>query len=105
MKKILIVTFAMALISLLVCSPVWARSCQFQMLTEADVDGTHLSPGKYKLILEGEDAEIYRNGHLLVRAKVEVHGLGKGVSAHSIKIVNGQLREIRLKKDCLVFTD
>ena len=105
MKKLLTIAFVFALVSLLFCSPVWARSCNFQMLTEADIDGTHLTSGKYKLILEGEDAEIYRNGHFLVKAKVEVHRLEEGVSAHSIKIVNGQLREIRLKKDCVVFAD
>jgi hypothetical protein len=104
MRKVLLSILVFFLVSLLAISPVWAKSYSFKLHSEASLNGVTLKPGKYKVHLNGDDeAEIFRMGKFMTKAKVELKPLVNGDLPNSTKVKGGQLQEIRLKKQCVVF--
>lgn len=99
--------FAILVASILVIGgmtgPVWASTHSFELLSEATLNGATLAPGTYKMNLNGEEAEIYCKGKLIVKSKFELQPLAEGVQPNTKKIEQGEIREIRLKKEVVVF--
>jgi len=104
MRNVLLSILVFFLVSLLAISPVWAKSYSFKLHSEASLNGVSLEPGSYKVHLNGDDeAEIFKRGKLVAKAKAELKPLVNGDPPNSTKVKGGQLQEIRFKKQCLVF--
>lgn len=91
------------LTTVLTAGSLWAETLNFHLFRDASLNGTHLESGRYKLKLNDGEAEFYRDGRLVVTAKVEVRPLEKGRLANTTKIEGGELREIRLKREAITF--
>ena len=107
MRKLFAATFAIVLVTTLVPGSLWAESGWDFHLNQARVIGnTHivLEPGSYELRLNGSnEAEIYRNKKLIATVAVEVRPLEVNEDAKSILTRSGNIIEIRMKKEVVVF--
>lgn len=105
MRTLFTVTVAIALVAALTASPLWAKTHSFKLFRDGSLNGTELPAGTYKLELNGQgEALIYRNGEMLVKAKVEVKPLSNSATNNSVlQLSDGTVREIRLKKEVVVF--
>jgi hypothetical protein len=75
-----------------------------QFLTKAVINGVEISPGTYKLEMNGDNTvEIYNGKELLISAKVEVLPLGNAYPNSVSQKSDGRVTEIRLKKERVVF--
>lgn len=103
MRKALGIFFILVVVGVLFSGSALAESHKFRLLNEATLAGVQLAPGNYRIEFEGEQALVYRGKKLVVETKAEVQPLDKGVSPNSVKIESGEIREIRLKKECVMF--
>ena len=106
MKTILAGMGMLVLVALTITS-VWAAdSHRVEFASAAQFNGVQIEPGKYKLVLNGEQtAELWDGKQLLLKAKVEVVPLA-GATPQSVSTNgDGSLKEIRLKKERVVFLE
>ena len=97
------------ILATLMVSPLQAKDHRFRLSLVGVVDGVQLKPGLYTLKLESEGnpqprAKIFRNGKLLAEAPVQVRPRANETSNTAMQSADGSLREIRLKKQVIVFT-
>ncbi len=93
------------LVATVASSPLWAKTYSFRLSQAASINGTELTPGVYKLELNGNnEALIYRNRKLVAKAPVEVKPRTNGSTRGSVlRKADGAITEIRLKKQVVVF--
>lgn len=105
MRKLMTAVLLTALVATVASSPLWAKTYSFRLSQAASINGTQLTPGAYKLELNGNnEALIYRNGKLLTKATVEVKPRTNGSTRNSVlRNADGAITEIRLKKQVVVF--
>lgn len=105
MRRLFTVTLLLALVAALAASPLWAKSHSFKLLKDGSINGTQLAPGTYKLELNGQnEAVIYRDGEMVVKAQVEVRPANSVVRGGSVlQAADGSIREIRLNSSVVVF--
>ncbi|MBI2956079.1 MAG: hypothetical protein HYY26_02080 [Acidobacteria bacterium] len=105
MRKLFTTAVLIALVAMAAASPLRAEAHKFELTRTASLNGIELSPGSYKLKLNGEgEALIYRGKELVVKSRVEVKPLARGsASASVLQAADGSLREIRLNKKVVVF--
>ena len=85
----------------------WAAdSHRVEFAAPAQFNGVQIEPGKYKLVLNGDQvAELWDGKELLLKAKVEIVPL-EGATPQSVSTNgDGSLKEIRLKKERVVFLE
>jgi len=105
-KKLAITTLVIFVACALSSGVALAKSHKVEFLNKAVINGVELSPGKYKLELNGDSTvEIYKGKELLVSAKVEVLPLGKAYPNSVSQKSDGRVTEIRLKKERVVFNE
>ena len=105
MRKLFTATLIIALAAALAASPLLAKDHSFKLLRDSSINGTDLKAGTYKLELSGDnEALIYRNGEMVVKARVEVKPLANGQRSRSVLLAeDGSVREIRLSDKVVVF--
>lgn len=106
MRKFLLLVCVLVLGSLV--NPVWGadevRTVNFEVPLECSINGVTLKPGKYKMKINGEsEVEIYDRKELVVTARVEIQPLGDAKSGTISRNGDGTLKEVRLKKERVVF--
>ena len=97
MRKMLATAFVAAL-TLAVCSAsAFAASHKFKLSRESTIAGIQLEKGKYKLVLDGNQATIYQKGKVVATARVIIR---EEQVAHSsvLRAADGSIKEIRLRK-------
>ena len=83
-----------------------SESHRIEILKTASVNGVQLKPGVYRLGLNGaNEVEIYKGRRLLIKAKVELVPLANAAANSVLQTTSGQLKEIRLEKERVVFAD
>lgn len=93
------------LVGALLAAPLWAKSARFELTQDATLNGVTLEAGKYKIEINGEnEAHIFSNGNLIVKANCEVKPLGNSIANSVRQNSDGELLEVRLKKERVVFT-
>lgn len=105
MRKLFVIAATVALVGALTASPVLAEGHNFKVYREATINGDQLKPGTtYKLVLNGNDeALIYRHKELVTKAAVEVRSLEGRQRTSVVLDSDGNLLEIRFKKQVVVF--
>ncbi len=105
MRKLMTAVLLTALVATVASSPLWAKSYSFRLDQASSIGGTQLKPGAYRLKLNGNnEALIYRNRKLVVKATVEVKPRTNGSTRNSVlRNADGAITEIRLKKQVVVF--
>lgn len=105
MRKLMTAVLLTALVATVASSPLWAKTYSFRLSQASSINGTQLTPGAYKLELNGNnEALIYRNGKMLTKATVEVKPRTNGSTRNSVlRNADGAITEIRLKKQVVVF--
>ena len=105
MRKLMTAVLLTALVATVASSPLWAKTYSFRLSQAASINGTELTPGVYKLELNGNnEALIYRNGKMVTKATVEVKPRTNGSTRSSVlREADGAITEIRLKKQVVVF--
>jgi hypothetical protein len=103
MRKLNLLIAFIALASLAAASSLQAETHSFTLTREAQLNGTTLKPGLYKLELNGGgEASIRRGKDVLVKAPAEVRP-NEGAANSVVTGADGQLREVRLKNKVVVF--
>lgn len=97
-----------AIVALLVAIPVQAKDIRFRLAMAATVDGVELKEGHYTLKLESEgnpqlQARIFHNGKLMAEALVQVRPRAEETPNTVLQDGDGALRELRFKKQVVVF--
>ena len=106
MKKNLVTVSIVLLTLTLLISVAFSASHRVEILRAANVNGVELKPGNYQLKMADENtAEIYKGKRLVVTAKVELAPLGNATPGSVSQGVDGNVREIRLKQEKVVFVD
>ena len=104
MKKLTSITLVLLIACVLTSGVALGKAHKVEFLVKAVINGVEISPGKYKLEVNGDNmAEIYKGKELLVSAKVEVLPLGKAYPNSVSQKSDGRVTEIRLKKERVVF--
>ncbi len=105
MRKTVTLLAVIALVGLVATSLVAAESHSFKLNREANINGTQLKPGLYKLKMNGDgEAVISRDGREVVKAKAEIKPIDGGSTSGTVLVgANGELREIRLNGKVVVF--
>jgi hypothetical protein len=86
--------------------PLLGKAHQVELLKASTINGVELGAGIYKLEINGDnEAELYRDGELLLKAKVEVKPLGGSIPNSVRQMADGTIKEIRLKNERVVFAD
>lgn len=86
-------------------APVRAESTGFWLPLDLKLNGVTLEKGKYEVELNGDDqATILRKGRKVVSAAVERQPLGNR-QPNSVASISGEITEIRLKDEVLVFVN
>ena len=76
----------------------------FTLGHSGSINGTQLEAGTYKLELtDSGEAIVYQRGERIISTPVEVEPLLKSFARNSILIIDGAIKEIRLKKQVVVF--
>lgn len=106
MKRIVTVLVTLILLSGFLSVTLLAESHQIEVLREVRINGVQLKPGIYRLTLNGDNsAEFHKGRRLVVKAQVETAPLA-GATPNSIsQSKEGQLLEIRLGKQKVVFVE
>ncbi len=105
MSKIFKSTLLLFFVAALLMSTASAKSHKFAVWDTTLVNGVELERGDYSVKLNGADeAEIYRNGKLVVTTLVEVVPLDDRSQRNSTLRIAGVLKEIRLKETKLVLS-
>jgi hypothetical protein len=103
MRRLNLVIVLIALASLAAASSLQAETHSFTLSREAQLNGTTLKAGTYKLELNGGGEAVIRRGkEIVVKAPAEVRP-GNGAPNSVVTAGNGELREIRLKNKVVVF--
>ncbi len=103
MRKLNLLVALIALASLAAASSLQAETHSFTLTREAQLNGTTLKPGLYKLELNGGGEALIRRGkEVLVKAPAEVRP-GTGAANSVVTGADGELREVRLKNKVVVF--
>jgi hypothetical protein len=106
MRKLSTLAICLVLVSLFLVTTLVAESHRIELIRPCEIDGQELKAGQYKLVLKGQGtAAIYRGRKLLVEARVKVLPLGDSVPRSISQTKDGELKEIRLKKERVVFVD
>ncbi|MCI0402054.1 MAG: hypothetical protein L0212_00840 [Acidobacteria bacterium] len=104
MRKLNLLVALIALASLAAASSLQAETHSFTLSREAQLNGTTLKPGLYKLELNGGGEALIRRGkEVLVKAPAEVRPNSNGAAGSIVTGPNGELREVRLKNKVVVF--
>ena len=104
MKKLTSIALVVLIACVLTSGVALGKSHKVEFLVKAVINGVEISPGKYKLEVNGDNmAEIYKGKDLLVSAKVEILPLGKAYPNSVSQKSDGRVTEIRLKKERVVF--
>ena len=104
MRKLNLFIAVIALVSLAAASSLQAETHSFTLSREAQLNGTALKAGAYKLELNGGGEAVIRRGkEALVTARAEVKPNDTGVSNSVVTGANGELQEVRLKNKVVVF--
>lgn len=105
MRKTVTLLAVIALVGLVATSLAWAESHSFKLLRDANLNGTQLKPGLYKLQMNGDgEAVISRDGKEVAKARAEIKPLENRSSSGTVLVgANGELREIRLNGKVVVF--
>lgn len=104
MHKVIGSMFALALMVALSASPASAKTHSFELPEKAKLNGVLLSPGEYKLELNGtEEASIYRNKELIAKVPVQVKPRENGTIRGMWIDSNHNVRELRLKNRVIIF--
>lgn len=100
------INLIVVLVMLLVVTLAVAEDYRFTLAQESTVNSVKLKPGKYRLSLDGhQEARIYHKGKMVVKSRVEVRPIEAGLQPESVvRGSDGILREIRLKRQRVVFT-
>jgi hypothetical protein len=104
LKKTLITTLALFLVSTICVLPLMGKVHKFSLMSEATLCGVALEPGDYKLKVSEDVAGIYRGRDLLVAAKVRIEPIA-GAVANSCCCSDGILTEVRLGEEKVVFLE
>ncbi len=96
------------IVATLLVSPIQAKDYRFRLSLGGVVNGVQLKQGLYTLKLGSEGnptvkAQIFRNGKPVVESSVTVRPRTNEQSNTIMQDADGTLREIRLKKDVIVF--
>lgn len=71
---------------------------------KAMISGVEVEPGRYDLVLNGDNvAEIYDGKTLVVKAEIAIEPLGARIPNSVSQTSDGIVREIRLKTERVVF--
>lgn len=106
MRKVSTLAICLVLVNSFLATTLVAESHRIELIRPGEIGGQELKVGQYKLVLSGQGlAEIYRGRKLLVKAKVEVLPLGDAIPRSISQTQDGELKEIRLKKERVVFVD
>ena len=105
MRRLFTAALLVALVAVLAASPLWAKTHSFKLLKDATIDGTELTPGTYKLELNGQNqAVISRGGQVVVKARVETRPRnGRERPGSVLQAADGSIREVRLNSLVVVF--
>jgi ABC-type cobalamin transport system ATPase subunit len=105
-KKLSTLGICLVLTSTFLATTLLAESHRIELIRPGEIGGQQLKAGKYKLVLNGQGtAEIYRGRKLLAKASVEVLPLGDRIPRSISQTQDGELKEIRLKKERVVFIE
>jgi hypothetical protein len=106
MKRIIGLTLALFLMGLFFVDTARSENHKFKVTLTTSLNGVELKPGTYRLNLNGEnEAQIYKGRKLLVTAEVETVPLAKATPNSLVQKTTGELKEIRLEKERIVFLD
>lgn len=105
MRRLFTATLATVLVAAVAASPLLAKTHSFKLYRASSISGTQLDPGSYKLELKDQgEALIYRKDELVAKARVELKPLSPHqVPGSVVRTADGTIREIRLKKQVVVF--
>ena len=105
MRRVITVLAVVALVGLVATSVAAAESHSFKLLRDANLNGTQLKPGLYKLQMNGDgEAVISRDGKEVAKARAEIKPLENRRSSGTVLVgADGELREIRLNGKVVVF--
>ncbi|UCF36532.1 MAG: hypothetical protein JSU96_17180 [Acidobacteriota bacterium] len=104
MRKAVVLSIITLLVLLTIPGLAAGDSYRVSFTKKALVAGVEIEPGKYKLVLNGDNfAEIYDGKELLVKAEVQVEELGPRIPNSVSQSPDGTVHEIRLKKERVVF--
>jgi len=78
---------------------------QFQLRIKASLCGVVLEPGKYRLVLHEDLADVYRGEQLLVTTKAKVTPLGQHQWPNTVYCCGGVLMVVRLETLKVVFPE
>lgn len=101
MRKLIAATFVIALAATLAS----AETYSFKLPTAGTINGTTLKAGPYKIEVDDNgEAKIFQRGELITTARVEVRERENAARRVSVlRDANGNIQEIRLKKQVVVF--
>lgn len=107
MFRLAVPLVVVALVAAVAATPVEAKTHTFKVTEPFSIAGTALQPGTYKLKLtDNGEAEVYQAKVKLVTARVELKPRPKRIAADSVFVdSDGSLREVRLKKQIVVFVN
>lgn len=107
MRRFFTTPLAIALVAILAASPVLAKTHTFKLAQDAQLNGTQLAAGTYKLELSDDGKATIYNSHEkspVTTAAVKVKPAENGKNRASVLIdAEGNLVEIRTGKEIVVF--
>ncbi len=102
MKRFLSLMVMVTLTFLLCGTWLAAKTHRIELAQQAKVNGVELRPGEYRIKVGPEnEVEFYQGNKLVAKTKAEVKPLEKELP-NSVSLKEGNLVEIRLKKEKLV---
>jgi hypothetical protein len=106
MKSIISLTLILLFVGLFCVDTARSENHRIEILRTASLNGVQLKPGVYRLSLNGaNEAEIYKGRNLLVTSEVELVPLANASPNSVVQTNTGQLKEIRLSKERILFVD
>lgn len=103
MRKLLVTAFVVALTAAVFSTSAFAATHKFTLSRESTVSGIQLEKGKYKLELEGTQATIIQNKRVVATVQVEIRDAKPANPGSVLVDADGNLKEIRLKNQVVVF--
>jgi hypothetical protein len=105
-KKLVITALAVIVACALLSGVAFAKSHKVEFRMKAVINGVELEPGTYKLEVNGDNkVDIYKGKELVVSAEVEILPLGNVYPNSVSQSSDGKVKEIRLKKERVVFAE